>query len=224
MFEGGADITLGAENSQLSKVQVFGSKVEGSASKFNRMTFNRGEFNTSGRPVNRAAMSLGMTGQMSVAGAVRGCAAIALKPTGRLSAYFSFNGSTGLEVTAAGQVNAGIPLGGKVETALDSTGALNRRRGLDGFLDIVLTVHSDGFNIFRYEHIHMPTLNIPVGGELIIDTDNMTITLNGQNVMRHLSRDSEFFLLNPATNEIVFTSGNQNNRADIRVLHKDAWL
>ena len=149
---------------------------------------------------------------------------IVLCATAKLNAANTLQGSVGIAVVSAGHININIPYQGHACIVLTARGQDNRVFGLRGSMHADLSVYNVRFNIFRYEHIHLPTINIPIGGELIIDTENMTVTLDGQNVMMHLCRDSEFFMLNPEVNEIMYTSSNQNNRADIRTLHKDAWL
>ena len=68
---------------------------------------------------------------------------------------------------------------------------------------------------------YIPGLTMTAGDELIIDTEHMTITLNGANVIDLLSDDSEFFKLKPGENDIIVEGG---TTADIKVLWKDRWL
>ena len=221
IIEGSAHITMTAENSGIirgrvldpSEVAIFaGAEL---SENINVVTAIWGDAN----------IGLETEGRLNAVLLYSGGADILLNSAvDKINIAKSIQGSADILLTAAGRIAAAIPFQGDAAILLSSAGRLNRVFGLQGRANILLVVENEGFNIFRYEHIHLPTLSIPVGGELIIDTDDMTITLNGQNVMRHLSRDSEFFLLNPATNEIVYTSGNQNNRANINILWKDAWL
>jgi hypothetical protein len=53
--------------------------------------------------------------------------------------------------------------------------------------------------------------------------DAMTVTMNGQNIMRFVDRESEFFEFNPGNNEVTFETTTANGRVDMRVLWKDRW-
>jgi len=67
-------------------------------------------------------------------------------------------------------------------------------------------------------------LALAPGDELIINTDEMTVTVNGQNGMRYFSMDSDFFKLLSGENKIVYsdTSGSRDVLVDI--IWKDRWL
>lgn len=57
--------------------------------------------------------------------------------------------------------------------------------------------------------------------ELIIDTEHMTVTLNGANIIDRVSDDSAFFKLQPGENDIIVEGG---TTADVKILWKDRWL
>ena len=246
-FRGDANITIVADNIGIIRGRIFDRVyLSTNSSKFNRMQFNRGKFNSSSHLTNKVGMNFGTTGHMNITKAIRGLVEMEFdtstifntssnykgntdiildSKTSKLNIAKKLQASATIEFTIAGRINAAIPYQGSATMSFQSmVSKLNKASGLQGVINIIFETQSEGFLIYRYEHIYLPALSIAVGGELIIDTDNMTITLNGQNVMQHLSRDSEFFLINPAINETVYTSNNANNRADIRILWKDAWL
>ena len=66
----------------------------------------------------------------------------------------------------------------------------------------------------------MPNLTIKQGQLLIIDTDNMTITLDGVNIMKYLHNNSVFFLFSPGEN--IININNANHKSNI--LWRDAWV
>jgi hypothetical protein len=174
---------------------------------FNFMRFNLGKFNLD-----------------FVDDALRGTARLNLSATATMNVVRGFTGYAPVTLITIGNINAASTFEGNVNILMGATGVINAYFYLYGELDLLLGVQSEGFNTFHYAIIHLPDLVMPLNGLLFIDTDNMTITLNGQNVMRYLSRDSEFFMFSPTINEVTFESGNQDNRADIRILWKDAWL
>lgn len=59
------------------------------------------------------------------------------------------------------------------------------------------------------------------GDELIIDTEHMTVTLNGANIIDRVSDDSAFFKLQPGR-ERYYRRGRHD--ADVKILWKDRWL
>ena len=219
-IEGIANISVAADNADMIRGRTF-EHLE--------IAINSGcelseRMNLSAALSGIADMSLDPAGELNAAVSYIGSAVISLETLADLNKAHGLQGDADIGLAAAGTLNTAVPFRGNPDMAFTAGGHLNRVFGLGGNSNIIFAVYNEGFNIFRYEHIHLSGLNIPVGGEIIIDTENMTITLNGQNVMRHLSRDSEFFLLNPARNELVYTTANQNDRADIRVLWRDAWV
>lgn len=68
------------------------------------------------------------------------------------------------------------------------------------------------------------TLSLSPGDELVIDTDKMTVTLNGVNMIEALSDDSVFVLLYPGENMLDFGSNTLGAESDIYVLWKDVYL
>jgi len=199
---------------------------------FNRQPFNRGKFNrtiSSTKSVllhGNIGIQLKAAGQINATKAFDGEAALNLSTMGKLTYSANFIGSVGLFLCADGALVRTQNMEGHAATSLVADGVIIRAQNISGSTLLMLTAASrTGFNTFRYEQIYLPNLVIRQGDELVIDTDSMTVTLNGQSVMRFLSRDSEFFLLNPSDNEITYeAAGGNNSEAEIRILWKDAWL
>jgi hypothetical protein len=79
-------------------------------------------------------------------------------------------------------------------------------------------------SMFGYSTIALPGLVLPVGGDLVIDTEEMTVTLNGVDVTRYFGADSEFFKLKPGENIVIYEDGVQNRNISYKILWKDLWL
>ena len=199
---------------------------------FNRQPFNRGMFN---RSINSNSVLLYgdadivIGGEADAMGAARGFmgdADISIGATGYINYSANFYGDATLLFGSDGGMTRARPLEGNADIVLSTMGGIVRARHLQGDAVIALTGTGEGFNTFRYEVISLtrPGFLFGVGDELVIDMENMTVTLNGQNVMKHLDRESEFFSLNPGNNEITFESTETGGRVDIRILWKDAWI
>jgi hypothetical protein len=67
-------------------------------------------------------------------------------------------------------------------------------------------------------------LALAPGDELIINTDEMTITVNGQNGMRYFSMDSDFFKLLSGENKIVYSDRSGSRDVLVDIIWKDRWL
>lgn len=72
--------------------------------------------------------------------------------------------------------------------------------------------------------IDLQWLVLAPGGELIINTEDMTVTVNGQNGMEYFSLDSEFFNLLNGANTIVFSDGSTGRNINFDIIWKDRWL
>ena len=91
----------------------------------------------------------------------------------------------------------------------------------DSELELGLSGMAD---MYGFAIIDLGDLTIPVGGDLIIDTGSMTVTLNGQDVTRFVGRNSEFFKLRPGDNLILYEDGVVNRNISYNILWKDLWL
>jgi phage-related protein len=72
--------------------------------------------------------------------------------------------------------------------------------------------------------IDLTGLVLAPGDELTINTEDMTVTLDGQNGMDYFSLDSEFFTLLSGLNTLVFTDGETTRTIAFDIIWKDRWL
>ena len=199
---------------------------------FNRLPFNRGNFNRTATAANSVLlygnidMVVEAAGRLNAASAFEGNIHIGTEAAGRLNAVSTFTGNADMVFMAEGFLSRSRHFEGEVGMGLGLEGDIVRVRNVGGDVFIAVTADSEGFNTFRYETISLggPGFSFRAGDELIIDMENMTVTMNGQNIMRFLDRESEFFNLNPGNNEITYESTAEAGRVDLRILWKDAWL
>jgi hypothetical protein len=89
----------------------------------------------------------------------------------------------------------------------------------------LLNLRADGrYRAQGFEELELQKLNVPPGGELVIDTQEMTVTLNGVDVTKHFSPDSQFFKLKPGQNAVVYSDQNLSRTATITFVWRDLWL
>ncbi len=72
--------------------------------------------------------------------------------------------------------------------------------------------------------INLEGIILAPGDELIINTCDMTITLNGENAMEYMTNTSEFFNLLTGSNTIEYTDGSDEREINLDVIWKDRWL
>ncbi len=77
--------------------------------------------------------------------------------------------------------------------------------------------------IFGYEEISLPRLVIRPGDELIIDTEHLTVTLNGQNVIDYLD-EGDFFDLKQGLNTLIYEDAVSRRKLSVTIWHKNRWL
>jgi len=199
---------------------------------FNRQPFNRGKFNRSTVAASSVllygeiSLELEAAGKVNVSNTFEGNAALELTATGKVTYSANLEGHTDIILIADGQVIRSRAIEGNADIGIIVAGNIVRYRNLDGDALLTITASSEGFNTFRYEMISIsrPGFLFRVGDEIIIDMENMNVIQNGQNIMRFVDRESEFFNLNPGNNEITYESMVTAGRVDLRILWKDAWL
>lgn len=72
--------------------------------------------------------------------------------------------------------------------------------------------------------IKMENMVLKPGDEMIINTCDMTVTINGQNAMKYLSGDSDFISLLNGLNTLIYTDNSSSRKASFNVIWKDRWL
>jgi len=78
--------------------------------------------------------------------------------------------------------------------------------------------------VFRVDTLSLPQIVLGPGQELIIDTDNMTATIDGQNAIHLLSDDSVFFLLAQGGNVITYADNSDSRSINFKTMYKNRWL
>lgn len=74
------------------------------------------------------------------------------------------------------------------------------------------------------QEINLNGIILKPGDELVINTCDMTVTINGQNAMEYFSNDSDFFTLLNGTNTLVYSDSNTSRNISFDVIWKDRWL
>ncbi len=196
---------------------------------FNRQPFNKGKFNVSciEKSVNFYGfidISLEAVGNINAISTLQGEAEAGLFASGNMNYTSLFSGNSNMALLIDGFLVNSKPFKGNAIFSITSNGNVVAKKSISGIAVLTLKASSEGFKTYQEEYISLPGIILRTGDELIINTDEMTVTLNGQNVVQYLSRDSEFFLFNPHENDIIYTSANPNDKVDIKILWKDAYL
>jgi len=79
-------------------------------------------------------------------------------------------------------------------------------------------------SVFRVDTLSLPQIVLGPGQELIIDTDNMTVTVDGQNAIHLLSDDSVFFLLAQGEDIITYADNSDSRSINFKTMYKNRWL
>lgn len=88
--------------------------------------------------------------------------------------------------------------------------------------DIEILSNAVGSNIGE-EFISLENITLKPGQELIINTCDLTATVNGENAISNLGVGSDFFDFISGANEITI-SGTNSNGITVNVFWKDRWL
>lgn len=176
---------------------------------FNRQPYNRGKFNVS------SSSTIGNSGiglMLMVSNPVPG------------SKIISARGITGLEL---GQKTVGTILKydrGISDLRLDSLGEGTKVFIISSEISN-MAMKTEANQLLSGESIiTLEGLNLEPGDEIVINTCDMTITINGQNAMEYFSDDSEFFNLLGGLNTLVYSDGNSTRNISFDTIWKDRWL
>ena len=107
------------------------------------------------------------------------------------------------------------------EAEAGSVGDYIRTLFFSALAEAVATASGTGVSTYGSVTMVIEGVNMVAGDELIIDTEHMTVTLNGANIIDRVSDDSAFFKLQPGENDIIVEGG---TTADVKILWKDRWL
>lgn len=107
------------------------------------------------------------------------------------------------------------------EAEAESVGDYIRTLFFSALAEAVATASGSGVSTYGSVTMVIEGVNMVAGDELIIDTEHMTVTLNGANIIDRVSDESAFFKLQPGVNDITVEGG---TTADVKILWKDRWL
>lgn len=176
---------------------------------FNRQPYNRGKFNT---PIGQTTSISGLS--------VLKLSGKPVKPQQVMTSY----GISELILRSTSNVTNIKNSGGSATLILDSKSSPTKiYYGIANISDIQLQTKGE-HTLSGEELIKLPGLILKPGDELVIDTCEMTVSVNGQNMMKFVSNDSEFFSLLPGDNEIIYTDGVTTRKVSIDILWKDRWV
>lgn len=176
---------------------------------FNRQPYNRGKFNT---PSIHTASTSGIS--------ILKLSGNEVKPRQDMTSY----GISALMLRSTSNATNIKNSGGNATLILDNKASPTKI--YYGMLDISnIQLQTKGEHTLAGEEtIKLSGLILKPGDELVIDTCEMTVSVNGQNMMKFVSNDSEFFSLLPGDNEIIYTDGVTTRKVSIDILWKDRWV
>lgn len=128
------------------------------------------------------------------------------------------SGGAQAESGASGVIVRGKLFFGEATAIGEALGDYIRTLFFSGAAEAVTTSEGAGVSTYGQEVMTVAGVDMRPGDELIIDTEHMTVTLNGVNIVDRVKDDSIFFKLKSGSNDIVVEGG---TTADIRILWKD---
>ena len=131
------------------------------------------------------------------------------------------DGSAEAVATASGVFVRVLLPSALAEAEAGSVGDYIRTLFFSALAEAVATASGTGVSTYGSVTMVIEGVNMVAGDELIIDTEHMTVTLNGANIIDRVSDDSAFFKLKPGENDIIVEGG---TTADVKILWKDRWL
>ncbi len=176
---------------------------------FNRQPYNRGKFNTpSTQSIGNngiAVMLLGVNSvQPSVIISTSGVANLSLKQETDATVLRYSSGSSQIILNTQAE-------GTKVFIVEGGTSNIR--------------MHTEANQVLAGESvISLEGIILKPGDELVINTCDMTVTINGQNAMEYFSNESEFFTLLNGINTLVYSDSNGARNISFDVIWKDRWL
>lgn len=176
---------------------------------FNRQPFNRGKFNVSG------SLSVGSSGI--------GLMMLKTIPT-QGSRAINASGSSNLSMNSyAGSI---LIKYGKGSSGIVATSVADGTRVFivdSNVADMVMATKGDQV-LSGESSIDLIDIVLSPGDELVINTCDMTVTINGQNAMEYFSGDSDFFALLNGLNILEYRDGSNERDISLDIIWKDKWL
>lgn len=133
----------------------------------------------------------------------------------------NFNGSVTAIAEAEGVYIRVLLPSSMVDATSGAIGDYIRTLFFASEVDAISYASGTGVSTYGSVTLIIEGVNMAAGDELVIDTEHMTVTLNGANIVNRITDASAFFKLMSGANDIIVEGG---TTADIRVLWKDRWL
>lgn len=134
-----------------------------------------------------------------------------------------YDGAAEAATTSSGEIvrTALFVDGATAEAETDTIAEYIRTIYQSGQADAETTGSGSAVSTYGSVTMAIENVNMSPGDELIIDTEHMTVTLNGVNIVDRVSDESVFFKLMPGENDVIVEGG---TTADVKILWKDRWL
>lgn len=176
---------------------------------FNRQPYNRGKFNV------QTTQSIGNNGiavMMMKANSILASKIISAIGTSDLSMRDDVKGTIVKYNTGTSEIWSGSQ--GEGTKVLTAESEISK-----------LAMHTEANQMLGGESvISLEGITLKPGDELIINTCDMTVTINGQNAMEFFSNESEFFTLLNGLNTLIYNDSNSSRNISFDVIWKDRWL
>ena len=91
-------------------------------------------------------------------------------------------------------------------------------------VEVTTGASAKAIEVYGVETISLPDIVLKPGQELIIDTNEMTVTIDGENAIHLLSADSDFFALMQGENTITYSDNSNKRTAGLKVMWKNRWV
>ena len=176
---------------------------------FNRQPYNRGKFNVSSA-LSTSANGIGLMVMNS--NAVNSNKIITAN--GHANLYMKDN-AEGTNI----KYNSGI-----TALVLDSFSDATKRFIVSSEVSSLVLGTEANQTLSGESVIDLEGIILRPGEELVINTMDMTVTINGQNAMEYFSNDSNFFNLLNGLNTLIYNDINGSRNISFDVIWKDRWL
>jgi len=115
------------------------------------------------------------------------------------------------------------PFDGSAEIEMIAHANSIRFKFMASHADMLMEAIALGYRTYGTKQIELQNIQLHIGDEIIINTDDMTVTINGQNAVSYLTDDSDFFKLKPGEN-FISINGSTGAVTDAYIIWKDRWL
>ena len=178
---------------------------------FNTQKFNTGKFNIPSSDV------ASVSGNISATGGLTGTARVVYSASGRCDGVSSIE-----KANAARIVKAECDM---LHAKSGATCEYYNRVAVSGEpLEGVSGIEAKAVEVFGITFMRLSDIVLKPGQELVIDTENMTAVIDGENAIHLLSDDSEFFFLAQGSNTITYSDRAAQRKINLKVMWKNRWL